>query len=155
MTSVVSKEDLADELYRLGGPHKAAQINRLLRMIDHYCINVARTLPRAADVTPVTPVVDQWSHLKPGDTDIAAQMRRCAECGEVKNLERAFAKARKAPQGRNRRCTDCRPPANLISGRVRLYLCRACGERKPMGEFPEKKREHPSVLYHCLACIPQ
>lgn len=149
MTSVVSKEDLADELYKLGGPHRQKEISRLLVMIDRYSINLARTLPRGED--------DAALRLKPGDTDVSAGTRRCAGCGKVKDLERGFAKYVRDPYGRNKRCIDCRPPANWTSDRRQphLYLCRACGQRKPLDEFPPKKREHPSVLYHCLACIPQ
>jgi hypothetical protein len=148
MTSKVSRQDVLDELYKLGGKYKVPQITRVMLTIDRYATTVAVRMQD--NQLPDTPEVD--TNLKPGETDINRGMRCCAECGKVRNLHGFFAKDRKAPYGRKQRCIICRP----LAGRSRAdrYLCRKCNTRKPLSHFPDTKREKPSRMVNCLECGP-
>ena len=54
-------------------------------------------------------------------------------------------------------CPDCggKLTCSLCTGTRRLrqqYLCRACGTKRDLDQFPEAKRKNPAVNVSCLAC---
>jgi hypothetical protein len=143
MTSMVSRDDLENELYKIAGPHRAAQLPRLMQIIDKYAITVSRKMgDLSVDWAP-----DQYRYLKPGDTDEETGKRRCAGCGKVKTLKE-YATDRRYPNGRRRRCLECSPDKKL----VREYWCPGCKERLSLDKFGVKKKRNPSRVFKCLVC---
>lgn len=154
MTSMISRSDLEDQLYKFTGGRKSyAEIRVFMKAIDNYAVSVSRRLGAGQDEEWS---FDKWAHLKPGETDGNAGMRRCASCGKVRNLYGAFEKEARAPYGRRLRCTDCRQPRwrrdNTGKPRPDRYWCRRCRTYKPISAFPEEKRKDARKLYHCLDC---
>lgn len=145
---MVSKENIEDELYRLL-PKNPHHLRRLMQMIDCYAYTVSQRQQEQIFYAPT-----KWDHLRPGDTDINSGMRRCKECGKVKNLHGAFAKRATCPYGRMLRCIDCRPPGWWGGGKKRpdRYLCRMCRLHKPLSAFPDGKRRNPTFNYRCKDC---
>jgi hypothetical protein len=143
MTSLVSKDDIENELYKLAGPRKATLIPRVMAVIDRYAITMSR---RMGDLS-----VD-WNpdgrSLRPGETDEVTGKRRCLGCGRVRDLTKDFACDHRMPNGRRRRCLECSPNNNL----VRDYWCPGCKARLPIGKFGVKKRKNPQRVYLCLVC---
>lgn len=145
MTSLVSRDDVENELFKLAGPHKAALLPRVMAVIDKYAITMSRKLgDLSVDWTP------DGKYLRPGDTDEAAGKRRCLGCGKIRDLT-DFARDHRMPNGRRRRCLECSPDNNL----VRDYWCPGCKSRLPIGKFGQKKRKHPKRGYLCLICDQQ
>jgi hypothetical protein len=153
MTSQVSRADVLDALYLLGGKSKAHEVRKTMLAIDQYAATVADRMRQNEQLAE-----DSYTYLKPGDTDINKGMRRCASCGKVRNLSGFFAKDSKCEYGRKLRCVVCRPPAGWDEvGRTRQdrYLCQKCETRKPLSHFPEAKQARPKLTMWCLACKGQ
>jgi hypothetical protein len=142
MTSLVSRDDVEDQLYNLAGPHKAALCPKVMRVIDAYTITVSRKMG-GVDWTPET-----HKYLRPGEVDEGSGKRRCVTCGKVKDLNKEFAFDSRVPYGRRRSCLICSPNKHL----VREYLCPKCKERLPISKFGLKKKQHPNRTYKCLVC---
>src|SRR5208282_5204263 len=118
MTSLVSRDDVENELFKLAGPYKAALLPRVMAVIDKYAITMSRKMgDLSTDWHP-----DTHRALRPGETDEATGKRRCLGCGKVKDLTRDFARDHRAPDGRRRRCSECSPNNQL----VRDYYCPGC-----------------------------
>lgn len=146
MTSIISREDLTDELYRVLGRHRANDVLKLARLIDRYAYALAH---KVADEQEAE--YNRWRHLKPGETDERGVMRRCASCGQVRHLTKMFARDNRSPYGRKLRCNICVTPKQ--NGKYpETYLCRHCGDRKPVSKFPQAKRDNPKKQVYCLAC---
>jgi hypothetical protein len=146
MTSLVSKDDIENELYKLAGPHKAALIPRVMQVIDKYAISMSRKM---GDLSV------GWHpdarYLRPGETDEQAGKRRCLGCGKIRDLTREFARDHRMPNGRRRRCLECSPDNHL----VRDYWCPGCKGRLPIHKFGVKKKKNPQRVYLCLVCEQQ
>lgn len=150
MTSTVTRDDVEGELWKLAGRRPSGDIRKFMRLVDLYAVTVGRKLGG----TDEDWTIDKWAHLKPGETDSNAGMRRCAACGKVRNLYGAFEKEARAPYGRRLRCTSCREPKwrSRNRGRPDRYFCRKCKGYKPISAFPAEKRKTPKLLFHCLEC---
>jgi len=155
MTSLVSREDIEDELVRAGvsSPHVR---RRLMNLVHMYAVAVSRQFSGPADL-PAVPQ-DPYSRLLPGHADLAARVARCADpqCLRVKPF-REYTRDDSCPSGRRAVCKTCtRRHARLAAsprlGPVRKYLCRACGDRKELDFFPEEKRRWPSLAASCNEC---
>lgn len=148
---MVSKEDIIDELYKLAGHHKASEIRKFIPLLDKYVVTVIHKRQASSGWGADTSVsVDRWAHLKPGQTDVDAGMRRCLGCGQVKHFTRSFIKDSRSPHGRALRCTACRPPKGHRP--PDLYLCRCCNVRKPLTEFPQAKQDNTVLRLNCTDC---
>jgi hypothetical protein len=144
MTTMVSKDDIEDALFRAGA--RAAELPKLLKVIDAYAINLGRQM------TPVDWHPEPYKYLRPGETDVEAGKRRCRRCGKVKDLNvRNFAPSARDPQRRRLSCVDCSPNRRL----VQLFSCRGCSERLPVEKFPAAKLKNPRASYKCLVCEPK
>jgi hypothetical protein len=146
MTSMVTRDELEDELYKLVGQHRAAQLPRLMRIIDSYAISVSRKMG------PIDWHPDPYKYLKPGETSAEGDKRRCRQCGKVKDLTiDNFAPAARDPYNRRQSCTDCSPNGR----RHTEFFCRGCGERHTIDKFPPAKKKNPRLQIHCLFCEPK
>lgn len=145
MTSMVTRDDIQDELYKLVGVQKAYEVGRFMKLVNTYAYALAHKMNEQYEAQ------DKWRHLKPGQTDLEAGMRRCAACGQVRDLRKSFTRDNRSPHGRKLRCKTCVPPPkdNKYPDK---YLCRMCGERKILKKFPQEKRANPKVRYNCLDC---
>lgn len=149
MTSMVTRDEVEDELYKLIGMQKAPQLKRLMRVIDSYAITVSHKLePLETWQQP-----DPLRYLKPGETSEDGTQRRCRTCGKVKPLTvKNFA-----PNAKDRRwkrrysCTACSPNTRLRH----LFYCRDCKERLPIDKFPAIKKRNPRLSVKCLVCEPK
>src|SRR5690348_10087371 len=155
MTSLVSWDDIEDELVRAGVRNPQAR-RRLRDLVHTYAVSVSRQFSGPADLPPVPQ--DPYSRLAPGRADLAARMARCADpqCLRVKPF-REFTRDGSRPSGLSVLCKACtRRRARLAAvprlGPVKKYLCRACGEHKELGFFPEEKRSWPSLSANCAEC---
>jgi hypothetical protein len=146
LTSQITREDLRDELYKLAGRTKAYEVGKFLMFVDRYAYGLAN---RIADEQVAE--YDRFRHLRPGETDEQASMRRCQGCGQVRHLTKSYARDNRSPNGRKLRCTTCVPPKD--NGKYPdKYLCRLCGERKLLKHFPPEKRADPKVRFNCMTC---
>lgn len=103
MTSLVAREEIADELFRAGV--RSPLIPRLMQVIDRYAITMAHHIQPTTDWRP-----DTYGYLGPGATDITARVRRCLQCGKIRKLDTEFVKDSRVENGRRLRCITCSPP---------------------------------------------
>jgi len=88
----------------------------------------------------------------------AAEVKRCAKCGEVKPLGEFHRDASNTRDGRQRRCKACQSPNQAAHARHQqapallaqgLKACTACGRILPLAGFAPDARK-PSGRQRCL-----
>jgi hypothetical protein len=151
LTSQVSRQDVLDQLYTLGGPYKQREIQRAMLVVERYVSTVANR------ITQNTEILNQgtWHSLKPGDTDMKSGVRRCIGCGKVRNLSKYFPRSKNASaHGRSKTCIVCARPSRWPANRETAdqYQCKACGKWKILARFPEAKRVNPRISMRCTEC---
>jgi hypothetical protein len=146
MTSMVTRDEVEDELYKLVGAQKAPHLRRLMKVIDAYAITVSHKLGPVGEYEPEP-------YLRPGETSADGMRRRCRTCGKVKALTvKNFAPNDKDKRYKRRySCTDCSPNTRL----KHLFYCRDCKERLPIDRFPAVKWKNPRLQVKCLVCEPK
>ena len=155
MTSLVSREDIEDALVRAGVRNPQVR-GRLMDLVHTYAVSMSRKFAGPSDLPPPPP--DPYSRLLPGQADVAARVIRCADphCLRVKPF-REYTQDSSCPAGRKTTCKTCVRRRDRLAavprlGPVKKYLCRACGEHKELGFFPEEKRRWPSSASSCTEC---
>jgi hypothetical protein len=148
MTTMVTRDDVEDELYKLVGIQKAPHLRRVMKVIDAYAITMSHKLGPVEWQQP-----DVLKYLKPGETSSDGTKRRCRLCGTVKALTvKNFAPNAKDKRYKRRySCTECSPNSRLKS----LFFCRDCEERLPIDRFPAAKKRNPRLQLKCLVCEPK
>jgi hypothetical protein len=146
MTTMVTRDEVEDELYKLVGMQKAPHLRRLMKVIDAYAITVSHKLG------PVEWQPDPLKYLKPGETNDDGTKRRCRQCGKVKELNvNNFAPAHRDPWNRRQSCTECSPNQR----RHTEFFCRGCQGRYTIDKFPTAKKRNPRLQLKCLVCEPK
>jgi phage FluMu protein Com len=141
MSSMITREQVEDELRQLAGPYKAREVPRVLRMVETWA---------RITLAPQQVVMghDPYAHLHPGETDEQDRKRRCATCGKVKDLDKGFDYYYSDPYKKRRHCNVCSP----ASFKIMEYKCPRCKERKELKHFGPEKNKNPRFTYICLLC---
>jgi hypothetical protein len=155
VTSRISLENIEDYIFTEFRCSDPVKIRRFTSMIRAYAAaQVLRCDPGMLEDVPV--VMDEFTHLAPGDYDANAEITRCARCGKAKDWQ-SFHLDAEDPSGHKTVCKSCRrgrPPKGNPPVQ-RHYICRLCRDRKPLDEFPPEKSLHRSIPMACLACRPK
>jgi len=165
MTSATSRADVEDALY-VAGIRDPRHVTRLMLVIDRFAVDQAHHYLHDAPEDPGIPV-DPY-YLLPGEYDLKAGVTMCRECAQVKPWVKNFHVDRAHPTGRLTICRACirdNPAKNderyVPSKRYRQrkelekgYLCRRCGGRKELDQFPRAKQLRPAIVAWCLECQP-
>lgn len=140
MTSMITREQVADELYKLAGTYKAREVPRVMKLVE--------TWARITLAPQQSPIHDPYAHLRPGEVDEGDKVRRCATCGLVKSLDTGFDYYYGDPYKKRRHCNVCSP----AKFKIKLYMCPRCKERKELKYYGENKHERPQFTFICLLC---
>jgi hypothetical protein len=140
---MMSKEDVKAQAY-MAGVRDPVKLDAFMRVVDHYAFALARRLV----VVPESQL-DPFAHLMPGESDLKKRVTRCKECSEVLQWD-CFTQDRESPTRHRNICRRCSVPTRRR--RREFYLCRVCGESKPIIEFPVAKQEKSSLNMGCNAC---
>jgi hypothetical protein len=169
LTSAVTIEDIESELWR-AGIRSARVIDDLLRLVRLYRLAAARQDPAC----PRCLRMKSWVCLSClGASEDASftctgcgrskhasdfyrrrdltsgYSRKCKNCHDQRSTCRTCGKRWQAAHLQDSQCPPCREGPSSPTGR---YLCRKCGGRKVITEFPEGKQEDPSRQFWCADC---
>jgi hypothetical protein len=145
MPSVVTLEDIADELYTLG-VHSPVHVSRILMLVERYAD------ARNPVITPA--VNDQYYYLKPGESDVPEGKTRCRHCFKVK-LWRLFPEDVTSMTRHGNICTLClRNPESpsLILLEDREMPCKGCKLLKNVSLFLRNGSSKTGFGYYCEEC---
>jgi hypothetical protein len=147
---MVSRDEVLDELYRIGGPYKTREIQRAMLAVERYAYTVADRIVKNESLIEMAP--GSYHYLAPGEADTDANVRRCLKCGKVRKLSKYYPLRKGAPHGRNTVCVICTRPRSWTDGRKTAdqFLCKGCG--KWITAFPERKQKDPRLTLKCTDC---
>lgn len=140
MTSMITRDQIEDELHKLAGPYKAREVPRVLKLVE--------TWARITLAPQQAMIHDPYAHLFPGEVDEKDHVRRCGTCGKVKDLDKGFDYYYLDPYKKRRHCNVCSPAKE----KVMEYWCPRCKERKELKHYGPEKQKKPRFTYICLLC---
>lgn len=147
---MVSREEVLDTLYRIGGPYKTKEIQRAMLTVERYAYTIADRIVKNETLVENAP----YHGLPPGGTDANANVRRCLKCGKVRKLSKYYMRRKNSPNGRHTVCIICNRPNGWTSGRKTAdqFYCGACKQWKTLPSFPERKQKDPRLTLKCNDC---
>jgi hypothetical protein len=152
LTSMVSRDEVLDALYRIGGPYKTREIQRAMLTVERYAYTVADRIVKNDSLIEIAP--GNHHNLAPGEADPNANVRRCLRCGKIRKLSKYYPRRKGSPCGRNTVCVICTRPSGWTSGRKTAdqFLCQRCKQWKVITAFPERKQKDPRLTMKCSDC---
>ena len=140
MSSMVTREQVQDELMKLAGTYKAREVPRVMRLVE--------TWARITLAPQQAMIHDPYAHLQPGETDEQDRKRRCGTCGKVKDLDTGFDYYYSDPHRKRKHCSVCSP----AKFKIMEYKCPRCKERKELKYYGKEKNKTPQFTFLCLLC---
>lgn len=153
VTSLISRDDLESEIWKVAGRTAPWNVERLLRLIDRYAIESARkwTLDYPKEEKAED---DGWPNLGPGASDLAYEVTRCVACLKVKRWPQFYRDNTKATGHRNRcmKCCKMHIGDDKEERPTRTFTCRACGGTKKATDFYKNSGTANGYDYRCKSC---
>jgi len=143
MPSIVTKDDVIDQLYLLGIKNPKA-IATAVRTIDFYSVALAR---RYAE--PV--VVPQAPQLAPGQSDQDAKVTCCTACDQVKAWS-LFPYSPKSDTKHTDTCKKCSPTTQVPRDPQLEIECSGCGTIKNADNHFRRSSSRTGYRAHCRDC---
>ena len=151
MTSLISRDDIESEIWKLSGRTAPWQVEKVLRLIDRYALENAR---KWAGQYPQEPARedDGWPGLAPGDSDMTFGVTRCAACGKVKRWVQFYRDKTRVTGHRNRCMACCKTGRGDEEYPDITLTCHACGMTRKASDFYKNAGTRTGFDYRCKPC---
>jgi hypothetical protein len=151
MTSLVSRDDIESEIWKLSGRTAPWHIEKLMRLIDRYAIENARKWAAQYPQEP-EPQDDGWPDLGLGDSDLAFEVTRCTACGRVKRWPQFYRDKTRSTGRRNRCMKCCKTGKGDEEYPTITFTCHACGKTRKASDFYKNAGTKTGFDNRCKTC---